>query len=242
MKKTLSVLMLGVVGSCFLLAGGARGEDGWVTIFDGTSLDGWKASTDNPAAFSVEEDGTLKLTGERAHLYYVGPDGDADFSDFELKMKVKTLPNANSGVYFHTKYQENGWPDHGYEAQVNATHKDPKKTGSLYAVMNMYVDMEGGEKPEEPYLMMDKRGMNMVLPEAPNTDGEWFDYSIKVEGKTVTIAVNGKTTVEFTEPEGWGGPNANMGGRKLSSGTIALQAHDPGSTVYYKDIELKIND
>ncbi|MEM8954435.1 MAG: DUF1080 domain-containing protein [Verrucomicrobiota bacterium] len=240
--KTFSTFTLGILGSlCFLVGFLTAEEENWVTIFDGTSLDGWKSSTDNPSAFSIE-DGTLKLNGERAHLFYMGPDGDADFSDFELRMKVKTLPNSNSGVYFHTKYQEDGWPNHGYEAQVNATHKDPKKTGSLYAVMNMYVDTEGGENPDEPYLMMDKRGMNMVLPAPPNTDGEWFDYEIKVEGKTITIAVDGKTTVVFTEPEEWGGPNSKMGGRKLSSGTIALQAHDPGSTAYFKDIELKVND
>jgi hypothetical protein len=242
MRKLLSACVV-VVG--VMMGGGlasAQGEDGWVTIFDGTSMEGWKSSTDNPAAFSIV-DGTLKLNGERAHLFYVGPDGNADFANFELKLKVKTMPNSNSGVYLHTKYQAEGWPEAGYEAQVNASHKDPKKTGSLYAVMNMYVDMsEDAEKPAAPYLMMDQRGMNLVLPEAPHEDGEWFDYEIKVEDKTITISVNGKTTVKFTEPPNWAGAGPNMPGRKVSSGTVALQAHDPGSTVFFKDIQLKVND
>ncbi len=75
--------------------------------------------------------------------------------------------------------------------------------------------------------------------EAPNKDGEWFDYHVIVKGKTVTIKVNGETTVEFTEPDGWKGPNPGMSGRVLGEGLIALQAHDPGSTVFYKDIKIK---
>jgi len=124
---------------------------------------------------------------------------------------VKTTPGSNSGIYFHTDYQETGWPKAGYEAQVNNTGGDPKKTGSLYAVEN--------------------------VSESPAEDNEWFDYHIKVEGRQVTITVNGKTTVDYTEPEGKeAGKDFE---RVLDQGTFAFQAHDPKSVAYFKDIEVK---
>ncbi len=216
--------------------------DGWRTLFDGKSLQGWKPSTDSPSSFSVV-DGELKLSGNRAHLYYIGDDGKAEFKNFELKLKVKTMPNSNSGVYIHTRYQDQGWPSIGYECQVNSTQKDPKKTGSLYGVMNVFVDPPDGSGTDKfaPYLIYDEKKMiHMRVPKSLSKDGEWFDYYIKVQDKTITIKVNGRTTVQFTEPEGWGGRDPKKAGRKLSSGTIALQAHDPGSTVFYKDIQLKV--
>ena len=129
-----------------------------------------------------------------------------------LRAQVKTFPKANSGIYFHTKYEDSGWPYAGFEAQVNNTHGDPKKTGGLYAVKD-------------------------VNP-APAKDGEWFDYEIRVKGKEVNIKINGKVTSSWTEI-----PNAphlkSMPGRKLGSGTFALQAHDPKSVVHYRNIRVK---
>jgi hypothetical protein len=161
--------------------------------------------------------------------------------NFELKLKAKTTPGSNSGVYVHTKYQEDGWPDAGYECQVNSTQKDPKKTGSLYGIINIVVDPPDGSGTEkfEPYVMYDQKGVNLRMPSAPSRDGEWFDYHITVMGKTITIRVNGQITVQFTEPDGWAGAGPGGAGRRLSKGTIALQAHDPGSTVYYKDLRIK---
>ena len=208
-------------------------DDGWISLFDGKTLDGWKSSTDNPAAFSVE-DGMLKVSGERAHLFYVGEDGKASFKDFEFKAKVMTKPKANSGIYFHTVYQADGWPAKGYEAQVNSSQSDPKKTGSIYGVRNVYVD--GKTEPAE---FEDNGGVSTRRAEAPSKDDEWFDYHIIVKGKSITIKINGETTAEFTEPEGWKGPNGGMRGRILSEGTFALQAHDPGSTAFYKDLKVK---
>jgi hypothetical protein len=187
-------------------------EEGWISMFDGKTLAGWKSNDENPNVFSVE-DGTLKVSGGRAHLFYVGPKGDAKFKDFEFKAKVKTLPSANSGIYFHTAFEPKGWPSKGYECQVNTSHSDRKKTGGLYAIRD-------------------------VMDNAPSKDGEWFDYYIKVQGKQITIKINGKVTAEFAEPADWQPPQ-NMPGRRLSEGTIALQGHDPKSTVYYKDLAIR---
>jgi hypothetical protein len=207
-------------------------DDGWISMFNGKDLTGWKSNEEVPGVFTVEN-GELKVSGGRAHLFYVGPNGEAKFQSFELKLKVKTTPGSNSGVYFHTQYQEKGWPDKGFECQVNSTHTDPKKTGSLYGVINILALLDGQKEPEG--------GKHIKVPLAPSTDGEWFDYNIKVEGKHITLSVNGKTTVDFIEPEGWDPVKElkNMPGRKLSEGTIAIQGHDPKSTTFYKDIFIK---
>ncbi|MBE2285987.1 MAG: DUF1080 domain-containing protein [Prosthecobacter sp.] len=207
-------------------------KDGWISLFNGKDLSGWKSNEEVPGVFTVEN-GELKVSGGRAHLFYVGPNGEAKFQSFELKMKVKTTPGSNSGVYIHTKYQDKGWPDAGYECQVNSTHTDPKKTGSLYGVINILALLEGQKEPEG--------GKHIKVPLAPSKDDEWFDYDIKVEGKHITLKVNGEVTVDFIEPDGWDPAKElkNMPGRKLSEGTIAIQGHDPKSVVYYKDLFIK---
>jgi hypothetical protein len=205
-------------------------------IFNGKDLSGWKSNEETPGCFSVE-DGAIKVSGGRAHLFYMGADEKAEFGDFELKLKIKTLPKANGGVYFHTQFQDSGWPTKGFECQVNASHKDPRKTGSLYGVVDVLV-LKPGEKTPKGGLAGHFR------QRAPNVDGEWFDYHIIVSGKKITLKVNGATAVEWTEPEDFDPAKAllNMPGRKLGRGTFAIQGHDPESIAYYKDIQLKLPD
>jgi len=184
-------------------------ESGWVRLFDGKSLDGWKAS-EREGVFSVK-DGAIVVHGKRSHLFYVGEVENANFKDFEFKADVMTMPGANSGIYIHTEYQQDGWPKKGYESQVNNTHSDQQKTGGLYATAK-------------------------VNP-APAKDEQWFTQHIIVRGKNVVVKVDGEVVVDYTEAEdvnfkGWPG-------RKLSSGTFALQGHDPGSVVYFKNIMVK---
>lgn len=218
--------------SLFVLAAGlslATAEEGFVELFNGKSLDGWTPSSENPQSFSVK-DGILVVKGGRSHLFYTGEVNGGKFKDFELKVRAKTFAGSNSGVYFHTKLQPEGWPDNGYECQVNSTHKDPKKTGSLYGVKNIVVLKEGQEVP--------KGGESEVREKAPSTDGEWFDYHITVKGKHIVIRVNGEVTVDYTEPEGAGGA-AGFAGRKIGEGTFGIQAHDPDSEVHYERIAVK---
>ncbi len=190
----------------------AAESDQWIRMFDGQTLAGWKSNEETPGIFTVEN-GTLKVAGGRAHLFYVGPDGQASFTNFEFRCQVRTAPGANSGIYFHTEFQEKGWPAKGYECQVNNTHKDPRKTGGLYAVAD-------------------------VMNESPVRDNEWFDYRIRVEGRRIRIWINDQLTTDWTEPPDWT-PPANMPGRRLSSGTIALQGHDPNSTIWYRNLEIR---
>lgn len=189
----------------------AADDDGFISLFDGKTLDGWK-NNEHEEAVRVE-DGAMVVGGsERSHIFYDGPVENHDFKDFELKLEVMTTPGSNSGVYVHTKYEDEGWPSQGYECQVNNSQEDWRRTGSLYAIED--------------------------VRETKAKDNEWFDYDITVRGKTITIKVNGETTVEYTEPEDVQRP-AEMQGRKFSSGTIALQAHDPGSIVRYRNIRIK---
>ncbi len=209
-----------------------KAEDGWISMFNGKDLTGWKSNEEAPGVFTVEN-GELKVSGGRAHLFYMGADGAAKFKNFEVKAKVKTTPGSNSGFYFHTEYQDKGWPDKGFECQVNSTHTDPKKTGSLYGVVNILALQPGQKEPEG--------GKHIKVDKAPSTDGEWFDYHITVKGNTITLQVNGKATVEWTQPEGFDPAKElkNMPGRKLGEGTFAIQGHDPKSTTFYKDLMVK---
>jgi len=176
--------------------------DGFYTLFDGKSLDGWKVG-ENADTFKVA-DGELVVKGQGpAHLFYEGPVHNHDFTNFHLKAEVMTKPKANSGIYFHTKFQEKGWPAQGFECQVNQTHADPKKTGGLYAVKD-------------------------VMNQSPAQDDKWYTYEIIVEGKHVVLKIDGKVTTDWTEPNP-PAPPKGMAGRFIQHGTIAIQATIQGA-------------
>jgi hypothetical protein len=195
-----------VVGSVALGAG----SDGFISLFNGKDLTGWRAS-DKPGTFRVEE-GSLVVQGERSHLYYLGPVQNHDFKNFHLRAEIMTFSKANSGVYFQTQWQEKGWPDNGFEVQVNNSHADTKRTGGLYDVKDSY--------------------------EIPAQDQQWFVLEVIVEGKHVVTKVDGKVIVDYTEPEGAVAPKGHPG-RLISHGTFAIQGHDPGGKILYKRIEVK---
>lgn len=200
------MLLLGAASAPMLVA-----QDGdWVSLFDGTSLDGWEVG-ENATTFSVE-DGAIVVDGPRAHLFYSGPVEDSDFKNFEFKADVMTTPGSNSGIYFHTAYQESGWPEKGFEVQVNNSHTDWKRTAGLYNVED--------------------------VREAPVADDEWFTVRILVEGDRIQTYVDDRLIVDYTEPENVEPPENNPG-RVLSSGTFALQGHDPNSRVLYKNIMVR---
>jgi hypothetical protein len=207
-----------IIISCFALAyvllissgSTPKKADEWISLFDGKSLNGWKVGK-NSSTFSIEN-GTIVAHGETAHLFYVGDVKNHNFKNFDFKAKVMTEPGSNSGIYFHTEYQEEGWPAKGYEVQVNNSHTDWRRTGSLYAVVD--------------------------VKEKLVDDNVWFTEEIIVQGKRVIIKVNDKITVDYTEPEN-AQRAKDQAGRMISNGTFALQGHDPKSKVYFKDIVVK---
>jgi hypothetical protein len=184
-------------------------EQGFKKLTDGKSFDGWKIG--GPKESWKIEDGVFVANGRPSHLFYVGD--EKPFKNFELKVDVMTEPNSNGGIYFHTKYQEDGWPSAGFETQVNNTYKpDRIKTGSLYQIEN-------------------------VMDNSPAKDNEWWTQHVIVKDNTVTVKIDGKTVTEYTQKEGE--KTGRRGGKKLSEGTFALQAHDAKSVVRYKNIRAK---
>jgi Domain of Unknown Function (DUF1080) len=184
---------------------------GWQLLFDGKTLDGWRAS-DAPGSFSIK-DGALIVQGPRSHLFYVGPVQQHDFKNFELKVDVMTFPKANSGVYFHTRWQAVGWPERGYEVQVNNSHSDTSRSGGLWGVQD--------------------------FPRVIAPGGQWFTLTTRVEGKRVTTRINGELVADYTEEV----PLVRRKGleqRYLASGTFALQGHDPESTVHFRNIKVRV--
>ena len=193
----------------------ARAQE-WQSLFDGNSLAGWKAS-ELPGSFKVV-DGQIACDGPRSHLFYVGADGKADFKNFELSAEVMTKEGANSGIYFHTEFQDQGFPEKGFEAQVinvpggEGGYRENKLTGSLYAIRNVYKPLAG--------------------------DNEWFRMLVSVRGKRVQIRVNDILVVDYIEPS----PAPEIPqhpGRKLGHGTFALQCHDAHSKAFFRNLKVR---
>ncbi|MBM3822559.1 MAG: DUF1080 domain-containing protein [Verrucomicrobia bacterium] len=206
MKRILLSLVAALAAVSFIDA--ASNEEGFVSIFDGKTFNGWKMANENQKTWRIE-DGAMVTRGERCHVFYVGD--EKPFKNFELKIDVMTEPGSNGGIYFHTRYQETGWPKQGFECQVNVSQGDWKKTGSLYDVVN--------------------------LASTPAKDRQWWTQHITVKGNKVTVRIDGQIVLEYTEPKGAvAGTDFT---RKLNEGTFALQAHDPKSVVHFKNIRVK---
>jgi hypothetical protein len=186
----------------------AEVEEGFTALCDGKTFAGWKKAEESPDTWKIE-DGAFVAHGPRCHLYYVGD--EKPFKNFIFKAEVMTEPNSNGGIYFHTKYQANDWPRAGFECQVNNTHSDWIKTGSIYGIANT--------------------GLSAAQ------DKKWWTQEIRVEGQSVTVFIDGKKVLQYTEPMG-AQPGKDFA-RKLSEGTFALQGHDPGSTIRYRNIRVK---
>ena len=209
-QKILPVVVLaGISALAFsLVAQNPKEDAGFKSLMDGKTFDGWKMAEENKDTWKIE-DGAFVANGPRCHLFYTGD--DKPFKNFHLKVEVMTEPNSNGGIYFHTKYQETEWPRAGFESQVNNTHSDWIKTGSLYGICN-----NGLTRAE---------------------DKKWWTQEIIVQGNSVIVMVDGKKVVQYVEPEG--AKAGKPFERKIGEGTFALQGHDPKSTIRYRNIRVK---
>ena len=143
------------------------GAGPWKVIFDGKSLKGWKAN-EHPEGWTIE-DGVLVGRGPRTHLFYLAD----DVKDFELKADAKISKGGNSGIYFHVKFHEPGWFYDGHEVQIDNTHADPVRTGSLWAVAKLH--------------------------ESPVKDDEWFRMHVRVQGRNAMVWINDKLVVDYDD-------------------------------------------
>jgi len=218
-------------------AGGA--EPGFVSLFDGKSLDGWKVGQ-NADLFQVR-DGVIQMEclptmHGPAHLFYVGDVNGHTFKNFDLKVDVMTFPYANSGIYFHTAYQESGWPNHGLECQVNNTHSDWRRTGSLWGVTNI---SWGPELPPA-----NNREPSSVLPKPVVVDNTWYTQEIIYQNGHVTVKLNDQVVIDYQIPDADTEHKLPTGNTWLPQGTFALQGHPPlpgkDSKACFKNIRVKV--
>ncbi len=171
------------------------GKYDWQPMFDGSTLDGWEAN-DHPESWTVK-DGAIRGDGPASHLFYKR----AICVNCEFKAEIRANHGANSGMYFRTAWGK-GFPK-GYEAQVDNTHRDPVRTGSLYNFVKVF---------------------EQLVP-----DDTWWTQHIIVEGNHIQIFVNDKKTVDFVDEN-----------NTYTSGFLALQQHNAGSVVEYKNLMMKM--
>ena len=240
MRLVMPVVLAGALAVCLAASPATRAddkktEDGWIALFNGKDLTGWRTHPNpNPGeikkitakeeggkvvAYEAEtkdgntvplwtaKDGTIVGSGPHSHLF---TEKD-DFTDFHYRVEATINDKGNSGQYFRTEFG----PDfpRGYEAQINATHRDPIRTGSLYPSFK---------------LSADDRAKILVMNDAPHQADEFFIQEVIAEGNHIQILVNGKKTVDFEDPN-----------NTYKKGCFALQGHDPGTVVTFKHVEWK---
>lgn len=195
-------------------------NDGWVKIFNGKDLDGWKANS-QAGEFFVNDEGEIAGKGGRCHLFYM-----EELQEFELLIDVYINDGGNSGVYVLSPWVDEEWPTGGFEIQVNSTHTDPVKTGSLYDLIKIF--------------------------ESPVPADQWYTMRITVKGNNLTVEINDKVLYTYVDPTARFARNPNPQRNNQTSaqpprnfkyigqkGHIALQQHDPGSLPKFKNVYLK---
>ena len=192
----------------------------WQTLFNGRDLAGWRANND-AESFRVDN-GLLRLQSTqtyRAHLFFVGldPSHPVSFKNFELVAVARLETNANGGIFFHTDMTTRDAFMHlakGYEVELNNTAIEPRKTGSLYAVVD--------------------------LDSSPVDDTQWFTIRLLVVGKRIQVFLNDNKVVDYDEPEGLKrAPPRQQRLLSAQGGAIALQAHDDKGVMYFREIRIR---
>ena len=239
MKSLFPVALACLLTTGSLIADPTPPEPGFVSLFDGKTLEGWKIG-DNAEVFQVR-DGMIVMecpatNHNCAHIFYNGDLNNHAFKNFDLRVDLMTFRCANSGIYFHTKYQASGWPNHGIECQVDNSHSDWRRTGSLWGIRNI------SWGPEAP--PADNKEMVTILPQPPVTDNVWYTQEVIYQNGLVTVKLNGKTMFEYQVPQADVEHKLPTGSTWLPAGTICLQGHPPMqdqiSKVCFKNIRLKV--
>jgi hypothetical protein len=202
-------LAIGLLASFPTVQGGDKKGDEkgkWVVLFNGKNLDGWKTHPDDKAKWEVK-DGAIVGTGTAGHLF----SERGDYENFRFRVEAKINDKGNSGQYFRATFAKAFPP--GYEAQINSTHGDKVRTGSLYP------DGRDGYTAEE-------KKMTLVFEKLVEPD-TWFTQEVIAEGNHIVIKVNGKTTVDFTDTK-----------NRHSKGHFAIQQHDPGGVIMIRKAEV----
>jgi hypothetical protein len=194
MKTLVSAFALCAIVLFAIAAAPSPADDGWISMFDGKTLNGWKAN-ERPESWTVR-DGAITGDGEASHLFWM----ERECENCEFKADFKISKGGNSGMYFRTAFGP-GFPK-GYEAQVNSSHTDPVRTGSLYNFVKI---------------------LETLVPEET-----WGNQHIIAQGNHIIIKVNDKVTVDTIESS-----------NRYTKGYLALQQHNKGSVVQYRNLMFK---
>ena len=214
-------------------------EEGFVSLFDGKTLNGWKVG-DNATLFHVEG-GMIVMdwpadNHRPAHLFYDGDVNGHIFKNFDLRVDVMTYPGANSRIYFHSEFQNAGFPSKGLECQVDNSHSDWRRTGSLYGLFNL---TWGPETPAP-----DNKQTVVYLANAPVKDEVWYTQEIVCRNGVVTVKLNGQPMFTYQIPDADSVHRLSSGATWLPQGTFALQGHPPMpghiSKVGFRNIRVKV--
>ena len=191
-------------------------RDGWISIFDGRTLDGWK-SNETYEGFKVEN-GAIVGFGGRNHLYFM-----EELRNFELKIDVNINHDGNSGLYVKSQWQDAAWPTTGFELQISSSHSDPQKTGSLYNIIRIY------EAPHQ-----DDEWFTYHVICRGNT------LHVRINDKPLYTYVDpGGQRRGQQGQQGQAPPITEQNKRIAQPGYIALQQHHDGSVVQFRNIFLK---
>jgi hypothetical protein len=188
-------------------------DAGYTTLFNRKDLTGWKVG--GPESDFKVVDGAIQANGVDGpgHVFYEGDFHNHTFRNFDLKLDVMAKHRSNGGVYVLTELQDKGFPGKGFEIQVNDSHSDRIRTGSLYHVVD--------------------------LSNIPGKDDEWIPMQITAQGNTIAISVKGQEVVRWTQPADWQS-NYDTASRKIAPGTIAFQSHDAYSVTAYSNNRIKV--
>lgn len=222
-----SVLLWGCGGSA------SDEDEGFVSIFDGVSLQGWQTAGGGTLQDWSVHEGRLvgRCRGRTSYLLWK----DRDLRDFELKLSYRLLTEANTGIDIRSRVDVTG------KRHFESYHADLGHVGIGENILGSW-DFHFGSRPEPA----NPRGTRLVIgaDETPrltriddpltvddvNRRPEWNRVHIVIRGNHGRFFINGKLSSEFTD-------NAASG--RLEEGGIALQLHDPGIHVEFKDIRLK---
>jgi hypothetical protein len=145
-------------------------ESGWVSLFNGQNLNGWKTHPSAPGNWKVENG---NLVGRGPKMNYLFTEKN-DHKNFHFRVEAKINLKANSGQLFRCNFKP-GVPD-GYQAQIDSG-SHPAKTGSLYINVTPKIPIK-----------------EVLVP--PDT---WFTQEVIADGNHIVIKVNDKVTVDFKD-------------------------------------------
>jgi len=177
-----------------------KGDPGWVQLFNGKDLTGWKTHPKAPGQWEVK-DGAIVGSGLKVSHLFSERD---DYENFHYRIEAKISDKGNSGQYCRAQFSA-GYPK-GFEIQINSTHSDTIRTGSFYPGADLKLSKD------ERAAIMEKA----VVKEQLHKPDEWFTQEVIADGDRIKIVVNGKQTVDFTLPR-----------TIYSKGHFAIQQHDP---------------